>query len=143
MPYFGQQSEKLKTELLYLLSKYFKNVDFNIVLVNSFKVGSVFSYKYRLPKAMCASLVHHTYSTHESRWACWKEFQNWFYFVLHNRTSSETPFSMNVTHIRCVTIQRICSNEQVRRYNWKLVFWIIDIQPIIRAIFFTLVYQPN
>ena len=58
MPYFGQQSEKLKTELLFLLSKYFKNVDFNIVLVNSFKVGSFFSYKDRLPKAMCASLVY-------------------------------------------------------------------------------------
>ena len=62
MPYFGQQSEKLKIELLFLLSKYFKNVDFNIVLVNSFKVGSFFSYKDRLPKrrakAMSASLIY-------------------------------------------------------------------------------------
>ena len=56
--YFGQQSEKLKTKFLFLLSKYFKNLDFNIVLVNSFKVGSFFSYKDRLPKAMCASLVY-------------------------------------------------------------------------------------
>ena len=58
IPYFGQQSEKLKTELIFLISKYFKNVDFNIVLVNSFKVGSFISYKDRLPKAMCASLVY-------------------------------------------------------------------------------------
>ena len=28
------------------------------MLVNSFKVGSFFSYKDRLPKAMCASLVY-------------------------------------------------------------------------------------
>ena len=28
--YFGQQSEKLKTELLIFLSKYFKNIDLNI-----------------------------------------------------------------------------------------------------------------
>ena len=39
-------------------NKYFKNVDFNIVLVNSFKVGSFFSYKDRLHKAMCASLIY-------------------------------------------------------------------------------------
>ena len=44
MPYFRQQSEKLKTELLFLLSTYFKKVNFNIVLVNSFKVGKFFSY---------------------------------------------------------------------------------------------------
>ena len=36
----------------------FGNVNFNIVLVNSFKVGSFFSYKDRLPKAICASLVY-------------------------------------------------------------------------------------
>ena len=58
MLYFGQLSEKLKTELLFLLSKYFKNVDFNIVLVNSLKAGSFYSYKVRLPKAMCVSLVY-------------------------------------------------------------------------------------
>ena len=58
IPYFGQQSEKFNTELLFLLSKYFKNVDFNIVLVNSFKLCSFFSYKDRLPKAMCAPLVY-------------------------------------------------------------------------------------
>ena len=45
MPYFGQQSEKFKTGLLFLLSKYFKNVHFNIVLINSFKVGSSFHIK--------------------------------------------------------------------------------------------------
>ena len=33
-------------------------IDLNIVLVNSFKVGSLFSHKDRLPKAMCASLVY-------------------------------------------------------------------------------------
>ena len=49
-------SEKFKIKLFFLLSKYFKNVDFNIVLVNSFKV--FFSYRDRLPKAMCASLVY-------------------------------------------------------------------------------------
>ena len=51
--------------------------------------------------------------------------------------------SVNVTHIRCVTFQRTCSNEQARYYNWQQIFLIIDIRPIVSAIFFTLVYQPN
>ena len=43
IPYFGRQSEEFKTKLLILLSKYFKNVDFNIVLDNRFKDGYFFN----------------------------------------------------------------------------------------------------
>ena len=56
-PTFGRQSEKLKMKLLILLSKYFKNVDFNTVVIIALKL-LFFSYKYRLPKEMCSTLVY-------------------------------------------------------------------------------------
>ena len=39
LPYFEMQCEKLKHELSTLLSKYYENVKFNIILVNKFTVG--------------------------------------------------------------------------------------------------------
>ena len=58
IPYFGVQSEKLKHELNVLLSKYFTEVNFRIVLTNNFRIGSFFHYKDPLPKAMQSSLVY-------------------------------------------------------------------------------------
>lgn len=57
-PYFGVQSEKLRDELLALLTKYFSDVKFKIVLVNNFRVGNLFHYKDVLPTAMRSSLVY-------------------------------------------------------------------------------------
>ena len=58
IPFFGHQSEKLKTELLSLLSKFYSNINFKIVLVNNFRIGSFFRYKDRIPKSMQASLIY-------------------------------------------------------------------------------------
>jgi len=58
LPYFGYQSEKLRKELLQLLSKFYPSIRFHCVLVNNFKIGSFFSYKDRLPPALCSSLVY-------------------------------------------------------------------------------------
>ena len=43
-PYLGPYSEKLKSELFCLLSKYFPNSKFTIILVNKFTIGSFFNY---------------------------------------------------------------------------------------------------
>ena len=56
--YFGPQSEKLKTDLQALFQKYFTNVNFRIILTNSFKVGSFFNYKDRLPCDARSSVIY-------------------------------------------------------------------------------------
>ena len=58
LPYFGSQSEKLKLELNQLLSKYFMHIDFKLVLVNNFSIGSLFKFKDQLPKSMLSSIVY-------------------------------------------------------------------------------------
>ena len=58
LPYFGHQSEKLKMELENLLSKYFTFIDFKIVLVNKFTIGSLFRFKDRLLKCLLSSVVY-------------------------------------------------------------------------------------
>ena len=45
LPFFGPQSEKLKQDILLLLSKYLPTTSFNIILVNNFKIGSFSSIK--------------------------------------------------------------------------------------------------
>ena len=42
IPYFGAQSEKLRDELLVLLTKYFSNIKFKIALVNNFVLVAYF-----------------------------------------------------------------------------------------------------
>ena len=44
-PYFGPFSEKLKQDLLTLLSKYYSKDKFCVILVNNFTIGSFFKYK--------------------------------------------------------------------------------------------------
>jgi len=58
LPYFGSQSEKLRTELSSLLEKYFCAINFRILLVNKFKIGSLFNYKDRLPTPLRSSVVY-------------------------------------------------------------------------------------
>ena len=61
-PYFGKQSERLKSDILKLFNKYFTNHQFHIILTNNFTIGSLFSYKDRLNKGMTASAVY--------KWSC-------------------------------------------------------------------------
>ena len=58
LPYFGKQSEKLRSDLCVLLKKYFTDRDFRIILCNNFKIGSFFSYKDKLPPGMQSSLIY-------------------------------------------------------------------------------------
>lgn len=58
LPYFGHQSEKMKIELMSLLKKYFINHNFNLILTNSFTIGSLFGYKDALPVNMLSSVVY-------------------------------------------------------------------------------------
>ena len=53
--YFGYQSETLRIELSKLLSKYFSCIDFHIILVNNYKIWSLFSYKDKLPISLQSS----------------------------------------------------------------------------------------
>ena len=59
LPYFGSQSEKLKNELLSLLTKHFSAIDFNVILVNKSSIGSLFKHKDVLPISMQSSLIYH------------------------------------------------------------------------------------
>jgi len=58
LPYFGPQSETMKKQLLDLLCKYFVNLDFNIILVNKFTIGSLFNFKDKLPMYLRNSVVY-------------------------------------------------------------------------------------
>ena len=56
--YFGHQSEKLKKELKSLLMKHFTDIDFKIIPINNFSIGSFFNYKDKLPKSMRSSIIY-------------------------------------------------------------------------------------
>ena len=57
-PYFGPFSEKLKQDLLTLLSKYNSKDKFCVILVNNFTIGSFFNNKDKLPLHLRSSLVY-------------------------------------------------------------------------------------
>ena len=58
LPYFGQFSKKLSSELVVLLGRHFSDVRINVVIVNKFIVGSFFNYKDKLPMNLKSSLVY-------------------------------------------------------------------------------------
>ncbi|KAG1658491.1 hypothetical protein GQR58_022937 [Nymphon striatum] len=58
LPFFGYQSEKLKSELLSILPKNYPHVDFHIILSNPFKLSSFFPFKDRISKSMSASVIY-------------------------------------------------------------------------------------
>ena len=58
-PYFGQQSNKMQTDILKVLNKYFIKCNFRIVLVNKFTIGNFFNFKDKLPLSMLSSVVYH------------------------------------------------------------------------------------
>lgn len=57
-PFFGYQSEKLKSDISKLITKYYPNIKVNLVLTNNFTINSFFNHKDKLPFAMRSSLVY-------------------------------------------------------------------------------------
>ena len=57
--YYGSQSNALRNDLKTLLTKFLPNIRTNIILVNNFRIGSLFRYKDEIPFHMRASLVYY------------------------------------------------------------------------------------
>ena len=55
---FGHKSVKMKGELSKLFVKYFPGLDFKIILVNSFTIGSLFKFKDSLTRVSRSSVVY-------------------------------------------------------------------------------------
>ena len=58
IPYFGVESEKLKRELLDILTSFYPYLNPRIIMINTFSIGSFFKYKDRLPKVCQSSVVY-------------------------------------------------------------------------------------
>ena len=58
LPFFRAQSEKLKTEILDTLAKFYPQLDLKIILSNTFTIGSLFNYKDRLPMTLPSSIIY-------------------------------------------------------------------------------------
>ena len=58
LPYFGSPSDKLKTDLLSLLSDAFPQIQFKPILNNDFKISNFFNYKDRLPSMLASSVIY-------------------------------------------------------------------------------------
>ena len=58
LPFFGTQSEKLKTDILAIIARYFPQLDFKISLTNKYTIGSLFPYKDKLPMALRSKIVY-------------------------------------------------------------------------------------
>ena len=59
MLFFGHKSEIMKAELNKLISEYFFHIDPQIILINNFKIGSIFKCKENSPKNLCSSIIYH------------------------------------------------------------------------------------
>ena len=64
-PYFGPIAEKLRTELLLLLAKYYRGKKFHAIFVNGFTICSLFNYNGSRPLSI--NIV--VYIVHLSMWA--------------------------------------------------------------------------
>ena len=58
MMFFGHKSEIMKAELNKLISEYFYHIDPQIILINKFKIGSLFKCKENSPKNLCSSIIY-------------------------------------------------------------------------------------
>ena len=58
LPFFGSQSQKLKTELSKLIEGHFPYINPKIALVNKDKISNFFKYKDRVPKCSDSSVVY-------------------------------------------------------------------------------------
>ena len=57
-PFFGTQSDKLKTELTNVLNKYFPYIKPKFIFINNFKTGNFFKFKDELPKDCVSGVVY-------------------------------------------------------------------------------------
>ena len=58
LSFFGAQSEKLKTEILDTLAKFYPQLDLKIILSNTFTIGSLFNYKDKIPMTLRSSVIY-------------------------------------------------------------------------------------
>ena len=58
LPYFGQQSISMAKELSRSLSKFYPHISFQMIQVNSNRIGSLFKYKDKLPKNLTSQVVY-------------------------------------------------------------------------------------
>ena len=61
LPYFGIQSQTLKSELVNCVGKFFPCINLKVILVNNFNIKDIFNHKERLPDS-CKSSVIYKYS---------------------------------------------------------------------------------
>ena len=58
LSYLGNVSSKIESELLEKLTNFYPQICFKFISVNSFKIGSFFTYKDRLPTDLRSSVVY-------------------------------------------------------------------------------------
>ena len=58
LPFLGNVSVKIKDTLLQNLQKFYPQINFKIILTNSFKIGSFFHFKDQMPTALRSSVVY-------------------------------------------------------------------------------------
>ena len=58
LPYFGIQSQTLKTELVNFVGKLFPYINLKVILVNDFKIKNIFNHKERLSVSCMSSVVY-------------------------------------------------------------------------------------
>ena len=57
-PYYGYISERLKTEINSVVSKYYPQIELKLIFTNKLSVGSFFRYKESLPAPLCSSVIY-------------------------------------------------------------------------------------
>ena len=58
LPYFGEQSKKMKQDLIRKLNNFYPHIDFRVILRNDQTIGSFFRFKDRLPIAVRSFIVY-------------------------------------------------------------------------------------
>ena len=57
-PYYGYVSERLRTEIMSAVGKYYPQIDLKLIFTNKFSVGSLFRYKECLPAPLCSGVIY-------------------------------------------------------------------------------------
>ena len=57
-PYYGYVSERLRTEIKNVVTKYYPQIDVKLIFTNKLSVGSLFKYKDRLPLPLCSGVIY-------------------------------------------------------------------------------------
>ena len=57
-PYYGYVSERLKSDVMNVVGKYYPQIDLKLVFTNKLSVGSLFKYKESLPTPLCSGVVY-------------------------------------------------------------------------------------